>query len=304
MTARRNKQNYLSNVFGNWTVIEDLGCDKKHHYVRCKCTCGNKKVLKLDTIKNCKSRHCTSCWNHGYSKERLYNVWIGMRDRCYNENNNRYNCYGGRGIEVCEEWNNSYIAFREWALKNGYNENAKKGECTLDRIDVNGNYCPENCRWISNARQARNKRKLKQNTSGYTGIYYIKTGKRINHWRAVIIVNHKMVALGHFFTQKEALDARNKYIIDNDLLDYPIQKYVGELTILNNKRSLPIKNTSGYMGVCWHKERNKWVVGLTENGKHVNLGYYSNKREAVEARNKYIIDNNLTKYKIQEWKGE
>lgn len=228
--------NYTGKVFGNWTVIEDLGCDKKNHYVKCRCTCGNEKILRLDHIKNHKSAHCTACWNHGYSKERLYMVWIGMRERCYNKNATRYSCYGGRGIIVCKEWNNSYLAFREWALINGYDENAKKGECTLDRIDVNGNYCPENCRWISNTIQARNKRKRKHNTSGYTGIHYIKTGKRINRWLAAITINRKQIVLGYFFTQKEALEARNEYIINNELLDYPIQKYICELTIVDNTR--------------------------------------------------------------------
>ena len=95
---------------------------------------------------------------HGESKTRLYRVWKGMRERCQNPNHESYHNYGGRGISVCEEWEKDFLAFKSWAIENGYDENAKTGECTLDRIDVDGNYCPNNCRFISASEQAKNKR--------------------------------------------------------------------------------------------------------------------------------------------------
>jgi len=94
-------------------------------------------------------------------KERLYAVWQGMKRRCNNPSNNSFNDYGGRGISVCEEWENNYECFKTWALSNGYDPTAKQWECTLDRIDNDGNYEPNNCRWVPLITQANNKRNNK-----------------------------------------------------------------------------------------------------------------------------------------------
>lgn len=98
-------------------------------------------------------------WKCGLKKERLHGVWLGMRNRCFNAKGQDYKYYGGRGISVCEEWN-SYQSFREWAYSSGYDENAPYGECTLDRINPDGNYEPSNCRWITIQEQQRNKHPL------------------------------------------------------------------------------------------------------------------------------------------------
>ena len=98
---------------------------------------------------------------HNGSKERLYGVWIDIKKRCYNPKYKQYKDYGGRGIQMCDEWRNSYSAFRNFALNNGYDPNAKFGQCTIDRIDVNGDYCPENCRFVDMKVQRHNRRDAK-----------------------------------------------------------------------------------------------------------------------------------------------
>ena len=90
------------------------------------------------------------------SKERLYNVYLGMRHRCYDPKIKNYRLYGGRGIKICDEWLNDYSVFREWAYANGYDENAPRGKCTIDRIDNNGDYTPQNCRWVDMKTQRKN----------------------------------------------------------------------------------------------------------------------------------------------------
>jgi hypothetical protein len=109
-----------------------------------------------------------------------------MKERCYNKNNKSYNDYGGRGIKVCDEWKNDVNAFVKWAIDNGYKE-----DLTIDRIDVNGDYCPENCRWVTMKEQGNNKRKNHLIT--YNG--KIQT---LSQWCDELNLNRNMVAMRLF----------------------------------------------------------------------------------------------------------
>lgn len=160
--------------FGRMTVIRqtDRPPGKLHNrYWLCRCDCGNEKVyctgeINRGAIVSCGCYHREMAskrayeqhLTHGKTGTRLYGIWNAMKDRCSNPNCKTFHLYGGRGIKVCEEWKHSFEAFSEWAVLNGYDPSKKRGECTVDRIDVNGNYCPENCRIVSQKEQCKNKR--------------------------------------------------------------------------------------------------------------------------------------------------
>lgn len=138
----------------------------------------------------------------GYSIKyrRIYKIWQGIRQRCNDPNDKDYEDYGGRGIRVCEEWDKSSEAFVRWALENGYADNL-----SIDRIDTNSGYSPENCRWATWKQQAINKRIEKINSTGVAGVS-MDRGK----YRAIIYVNNKKVDLGRHDTLEEAAEARRQ----------------------------------------------------------------------------------------------
>lgn len=153
--------------FGSLTVIKRIGSRWGHSLWECRCDCGNTcertaNQLTLNNIVSCgcktKEQQAKSRLSHGDSGTRLYRIWKAIKTRCHNHNIACAKYYSEKGVDICEEWNNSYESFKEWALSHGYAENL-----TIDRIDSDGNYEPNNCRWVTQAEQNRNKKKVKKN---------------------------------------------------------------------------------------------------------------------------------------------
>lgn len=160
------KQDLTGHIFGRLTVLARADdyipkSGKAYSAWLCKCKCGTEKVFLQSTLTTGHSKSC-GCLRkermrqdketHGGIGTKLYNSWRAMRERCSNPNANNYNLYGGRGISVCEEWND-FSCFRSWAEENGY-----KPGLSIDRINPDGNYEPDNCRWLSSFGQCNNKR--------------------------------------------------------------------------------------------------------------------------------------------------
>lgn len=150
--------------FGLLKVLGLEETNTRKTYWKCLCECGNIKTVRSDSLQCGAIKSCgcikkqqdrinlTANHSHKMSGTRLYHIWQNMKSRCSNPNNQDYQRYGGRGIAVCKEWENSFSEFMKWANKNGYSETL-----SIDRIDYNGNYEPNNCRWATPKQQSNNR---------------------------------------------------------------------------------------------------------------------------------------------------
>lgn len=217
-------------IVNGMEFLEKVGKDKGGNVIwKLKCHCGSLFECRGYTITK-KSGWVKSCGclddkkkngrmytgTHGDSRTRLYSIWRTMKHRC---SPNGHKDYYGKGISVCSDWQ-EYIVFRDWAQKNGYKENL-----TIDRIDVNGNYTPENCRWVDMREQGRNRGVREGSHSSVAGVRIYKETR----WSVDIGLNNKTIFLGYFSNLKEAIEARRQAEIE-----YWGKEYQDFATILNN----------------------------------------------------------------------
>lgn len=184
----------LNKRFGRLVVIAEAEKTKDNHKRwLCQCDCGNCSIVDGRDLRKNATRSC-GCFlkeetakrikkintKHGDSNTRLYFIWQNMNDRCRRKNNKNYDNYGGRGIKVCDDWQ-EYSKFKVWALNNGYTN-----ALTIDRINVNGNYEPSNCRWVTMTEQANNKRINKNITFNNITLTVTQWNRKMGYTRGLI----------------------------------------------------------------------------------------------------------------------
>lgn len=187
--------------------INDGGC-----YWNCECECGNKTIVRASSLLTGDTKSCGCLRNetllhetHGMSDTRLYRIWNGMKDRCYNKNAPEYDNYGGRGITVCKEWLDDFMNFYNWAMANGYRD-----DLTIDRKDNDKDYCPENCRWATYKMQSNNKR---------NNLYVLYNGKKITISELSDMTGKKYEFLRKHFHRKDLDKKMNGIEFLNDEIE-------------------------------------------------------------------------------------
>lgn len=195
--------------FGAWTVIKQSEKRNKHITWLCKCECGNESVvvsqkLRMGLSKSCgclipeKARESSTI--HGKCTTPEYRTWSEIFTRCTNPNSKAYQYYGGRGITISERWNN----FENFLADMGEKLSPKH---SIERIDVNGNYEPNNCKWATAEEQSINKRLYENNTSGHKGV---SKRKKTGKWKSYIRVKGKLITLGEYEDIQDAINARKQ----------------------------------------------------------------------------------------------
>ena len=197
---------------GRWLVLEYRECFNKppsHHRWLCQCDCGTVREVQDHTLRHGISKSCgctrdKKLKTHGLSRSKIHNSWRAMKERCENTKNKRYSSYGGRGITYDLKWK-TFDGFYE-DMGDSHVDGLE-----LDRIDVNGNYCKENCRWADQAEQCYNQRLRKDNKTGRTGVWFNKkTGKYL----AYIRFKNKRINLGYYSNFEDAVKVREEAEIE------------------------------------------------------------------------------------------
>lgn len=197
--------------FGRLKVLcraEDFVSKSGKHRTRwlCQCDCGNTVIIYSDNLKRGKSTSCGCYRNectrkrsitHGETKTKLYGVWSSIKSRCYNSNTTAFKDYGGRGIIMCDDWKDSFEIFKDWAYKNGYRDGL-----SIDRINNNSGYNPDNCRWVVSDVQANNRRN--NNSITFNGETHTVT-----EWAKIMNKNPKTI-FSRIYTGWNPIDAITK----------------------------------------------------------------------------------------------
>lgn len=225
---------------------------------------------------------------HGYKGTKIWRTYHNIKQRCGNTKHPRYNDYGGRSITMCEEWLNDVSSFINWAIENGYNESL-----TIDRIDNNKGYSPDNCRCVSYAIQSTNTNLRKDNTSGYKGVT-----KDSHNWRAQIQIKGKQKFLGYFNTAEEASEAYENAFMEreglylkeeeNNLI-YPLwcitdMRFPNEMDAVKAKGGITIRVNGMYV----RQGDGKATRTYSETGDHPSETALDNHKFD------YVIDNDGT----------
>lgn len=226
-------ENIIGKKYTRLTVVSyAFSKNNKRHWM-CICECGNTVIADTGKLNSGNTKSCgclKTDGKHKMTNTRFYNIWSGIKLRCLSPKCNTYHKYGGAGITISDSW----LSFNNFKkdMYEEYLEHSKihgEKQTTIDRIDGKLGYSKENCRWADYSIQTNNTKINNKNTSGYKGISYRKPNSRysIGGWRSYVVIGNKQHEFGVFKTKREALEVRNKYILENNL-NHEIQKYTGE----------------------------------------------------------------------------
>ena len=224
-----NKIEYKSgDPIGELIYLQDVSTATYSRKALFRCRCGNEFVAYVDKAKSLHTKSCgcmkkqmisNAITKHGLSQSKIYGIWEAIIERCCNPNSLAYEYYGARGIIVYDEWRR-FIPFYEYVKTlSNYNGNGY----SIDRINNEGNYEPNNVRWADCFVQAKNKRKHRNNTSGYENVSY---DSESNKWRVIIKYRNKFLLRQRFTNKQEAVESKNDFIIKNKL-PHKIELYHG-----------------------------------------------------------------------------
>jgi hypothetical protein len=211
--------------FGRLTALSLVGTKStgaKATIWKCRCDCGKETIVSAGSLRNGATKSC-GCFRaelnkrrskgikHGFARTRVYRIYAGIKQRCYNPKCRIYWKYGGNGIKMADEWLSNPVVFITWALAHGYNDTL-----SIDRIDPSKGYTPDNCRWATIIEQNTHLRQRVSEESGMRGVCWSKKERR---WICVVSTNNKTIRIGSFKDKIEAAKARNEYITKTNLLN-------------------------------------------------------------------------------------